>query len=64
VLSASEPSERATAEIPAARLHWGADTRTAIQLPLQRIASHQVAMRFDFEPKPAVAVRIDVDTRR
>jgi Protein of unknown function (DUF2946) len=64
VLSASDPSERATAEIPAARLHWGPDLRTALQMPLQRIASHQVAMRFNFEPKPAIALRIDVDTRR
>ena len=64
VLSASDPSERATAGIPAARLQWGPVAKTALQLPLQRIASHQVASRFNFEPKPAVALRVDVDTRR
>ena len=45
------------------RLHWATPAET-LALPLQRIGSHQVATRFGFEPHPAIALRVDVDTRR
>jgi hypothetical protein len=45
-----------------ARLRWRSDA--SLELPLQRIAAHQVPLRFDFEPAPAVGLRVDVDTRR
>jgi hypothetical protein len=50
--------------LPAARLHWASNSKVALQLPLQYIAAHQVPARFAFEPKPAIALRVDVDTRR
>ncbi len=57
-------ADLAATELPPACLHWDAHTSEALTLPLRRIPSHQVAMRFGFEPKPAVALRVDVDTRR
>ncbi len=42
----------------------GTRRRPTLRLPLRRIASHQVATRFGFEPRPAIALRVDVDTRR
>ncbi len=48
-----------------ARVHFPAvDGDVAIDLPLQRIASHMVPGRFGFEPRPSLALRVDVDTRR
>jgi hypothetical protein len=64
LLSSGNAAERATTDVPAARLHWGTNAKSALQFPLQRIASHQVATRFNFEPKPSIALRVDVDTRR
>jgi hypothetical protein len=40
------------------------DGAEAVELPLQRIASHMVPVRFGFEPRPSLALRVDVDTRR
>ncbi len=48
---------------PLARLHWSTAAGT-VELPLRRIATHRVPARFGFEPKPSIAVRVDVDTRR
>ncbi len=51
--------------LAATRLHWlRAPGEAALKLPLQRIASHAVPDRFQFEPHPSLAVRIDLDTRR
>ena len=47
-----------------AKLPWRAADQTIAELPLQRIASHQVATRFAFDPRPSLSLRIDVDTRR
>ncbi len=47
-----------------ASLHWTRGDASALRLPLHRIASHQVPLQFGFEPKPSLALRIDVDTRR
>lgn len=48
-----------------ARLEWVSAKGTApLELPLQRIATDQVAARFAFEPRPSKVVRIDADTRR
>lgn len=60
-LSSTQLMESAATDLHA-RLRWRSDA--SLELPLQRIAAHQVAMRFDFEPAPAVALRVDVDTRR
>jgi hypothetical protein len=48
-------------DLPTARLQWRPDMPA---LSLRPIASHQVAQRFGFEPNPATALRVDVDTRR
>ena len=45
-------------------LHLTMADASTVRLPLQRIASHQVPTRFGFEPRPSLALRIDVDTRR
>ncbi len=63
LLSTGGGAEFATTEVPPACLHWGA-APSLLRLPMRPIASHQVATRFGFEPKPAVALRVDVDTRR
>lgn len=49
--------------LPPVRLRWNTEP-TPLLLPLQRIATAHVPSRFAFEPKPAVALRVDVDTRR
>jgi hypothetical protein len=49
---------------PPAFLHWDGGDVPASRLPLHSIASHQVATRFGFEPRPALALRVDLDTRR
>ena len=45
-------------------LHLAMVDASTVRLPLQRIASHQVPTRFGFEPRPSLALRVDVDTRR
>ena len=52
-----------TSTLPAT-LHLRTVDGQTLRLPLHRIASHQVAAQFCFEPKPSLALRIDVDTRR
>ena len=49
---------------PAAYLDLAPPDRPGPRLPLQWIASDRVAAHFGFEPHPAAALRIDVDTRR
>jgi hypothetical protein len=56
----ASPAHCVTEREAGVRVHW----TDALALPLQRIASHQVASRFGFEPRPALALRVDVDTRR
>ena len=57
--------ESDTATLAAPRLRWPrADRDECSLLPLQRIAAHQVPGRFAFEPKPSIALKVDVDTRR
>ena len=56
-------SDEAAHAAPTACLQWSTDA-DAPRLPLQRIASDQVAARFGFEPKPSLALRVDLDTRR
>ena len=57
--------ETDTATVGTPRLRWPrADRDEAAVLPLQRIPAHQVPIRFDFEPNPSVALKLDVDTRR
>ncbi len=49
---------------PEARLHLKLADATSLDLPLLRIASHLVGARFGFEPRPSLALRVDLDTRR
>lgn len=44
-------------------LRWHAPTST-IDLPVQRIATGEVAARFGFDARPSQTMRVDVDTRR
>ena len=60
-ITAADPSGD---DATAVRLEWAADDAAPLRLPLRRIASYQVATRFNFEPKPAQALRVDLDTRR
>ncbi len=46
------------------KLHWVTSSSTPLELPLHRIAADAVPARFEFEPRPSMVVRIDVDTRR
>lgn len=55
--------DAASTTVPEARLHIRMAQAT-LQLPLQRIASHQVATQFGFETRPSLTLRVDVDTRR
>ena len=52
------------ATAPSAVLGWTTADGTALRLPLHRIAAHQVPVQFGFEPKPSLALRVDLDTRR
>lgn len=61
-LSLFDPDEPVAAR-SGARVHWATATGV-VELPVRRIAAHQVAQRFGYEPKPSIAVRVDVDTRR
>ncbi len=63
-LSSGQECDLAAAGLPGVNLRWSADGADIVMLPLQRISPHRVAARFAFEPKPAVALRVDVDTRR
>lgn len=45
-------------------LHWKPSGGDVLRLPLQHIASDQVAAQFGFEPTPSRSLRVDVDTRR
>jgi len=61
LLSSSQFSETAA---PVACLHFATAATSSLKLPLHRIAAHQVATQFGFEPRPSLALRVDVDTRR
>lgn len=63
-LSSNGVNETATTPRAAANVQWMAADATSVLLPLQRIASHRVAARFGFEPRPSTAQRVDLDTRR
>jgi hypothetical protein len=64
-LSSPLPSSRSgETETPRAVLYFPSTNAQSLRLPLQRIASHQVAACFGFEPRPSQALRVDFDTRR
>ncbi|MEO8936280.1 MAG: DUF2946 family protein [Burkholderiaceae bacterium] len=56
--------ETATKTGHVAHVQWIAADATSVLLPLQRIASHQVAGRFGFEPRPSTALPVDPNTQR
>ena len=61
-LSALTSSSQATAA-DTALLRWQAPT-ALVELPLHRVATSIVPTRFGFEPRPSIAMRVDLDTRR
>ena len=61
-LSSSDQGSQQT--LPEARLYLTTADAALLKLPLQRIASHQVAAQFGFETRPSLALRVDLDTRR
>ena len=62
--SATSLADEPAADAPAVCLQWRSDDDADLRLPLHRIPSHRVAARFGFEPRPSLALRVDVDTRR
>lgn len=55
---------RTTTSTPLATLRWITSSSTPLAIPLHWIASDAVPARFNFEPRPSMVVRGDVDTRQ
>ena len=63
-LSSSAVAETAASTACVAHLHLRLQDAPTLRLPVRRIESQRVAAHFGFEPRPSLALRVDVDTRR
>jgi hypothetical protein len=59
----SSATSVATDTVTSTTLHWQTST-AMLTLPVQRIATAQVAACFGFDPMPSATMRVDTDTRR